>query len=206
MNAPSSLMSHSSSYHGRRVVEIDLKRRYQREVADCESTIHRAKLTLTHFVAEQFRLHREQIELERKLREYAITARWAYETGRRELAAELKGFIVEQYTALARFQGEYRQLEAHESGLSKNLRAAIAQVGSRSYGQHLSRAMSNVQRANRRLANHGRFVDQRLQHLANWMAGLRMAHDQFSESLLARVRCEERTEKVVAIKPPHDIA
>ncbi|GEM_PF-6368492 len=206
MNAPSSLMSHSSSHHGRRVVEIDLKRRYQRELADCESTIHRAKLTLTHFVAEQTRLHREQIEMERKLREYAITARWAHETGRRELAVQLKTFIIEQYTALAKFQDEYHQLEAHESGLSKNLRAAIAQVGSNSYGQHLSRALDNVQRASRRLANHGRFIEQRLQHLTNWMAGMRMAHDQFSEFLLDRVRREERTEKVVPIKPPQDIA
>lgn len=175
-----------------RVVELDDTRRYRREQCECEAAIHRAKQTLSHFVTEKFRLSREFGALESALREHEIAAGWAEQAGDEVLAAELNAFVNEQRSIIRDSRAECRQLEAHESGLSKSLRAAMSQSASNPYGPWLPRALENLQRATRRLNSHAHFIANRVAELNAWLEGIRAGQADFCQHLEALQRQRAR--------------
>lgn len=198
MSAGVSIMNTLRRGHGpsSRVVELDDSRRYRRELCECEAAIHRAKQTLSHFVTEKFRLSREFSALESALREHEIAAGWAEQAGDELLAAELNAFVNEQRSIIRESRAECRQLEAHESGLSKSLRSAMSHTASNPYGPWLPRALENLQRATRRLNSHAHFIANRVSELNAWLEGIRQGQAEFCQHLETLQR--ERARRVDA--------
>jgi phage shock protein A len=165
------------------VVELDEQRRYRRELGECQAAIHRARQTLAMFVADKFRLQRELLAEEATLHEHQIAADWAEQVGDEPLHAALMRFVHEQRALIETCRTECHQLEIHESGLSKSLRAAIAQSASKPYGHLLRRAAENLQRAARRLNSHAQFIGNRINELDAWMVELRRSQRQFEQQI-----------------------